>query len=391
MAATAQFFIALLVFVISCQAQPPETELFRQAAEHVRNKEYGDAIPLLRQLTASWPGEARYHIDLGFSLWMRHESEEAARELEIAVKLKPGDSVALYYLGRIAEEHDSTDRAIQLYEGDLSSKDVIYDAYLRLAALYIAKGNLARALEIATEAIRQAPWDGSAHYLAGTIYRRTGHIKESEQEFASSRRLNDLDQRFTHDLTALVDASSKKDADRVASLTADILQSSAVNPEVMLSLGIVLGQGGYSEQAVMPLQRAAAAMPESFAANFDLGLTMVRLGRTAESEGPLQRALAILPESFDARRVLGVLYAAEGRNTDAIVALKAALALNPKDSHVAALLGQQYLASGSPGDAVQTIEDAIRIDPADSKLKLLLVQACRSLEKPAAACQGIPQ
>ena len=372
--------VVILATTAIARAGDADKDLFRRATELVRSHDYKGAIPLLRELVGSNPFELRYHVNLGFALWSRDELDEAAKELKTALLIDSTDPVANYYLGRIEETQDHFERAISLFE---SSRKTTPDAGVREAVLYQKLGQHEKSLELLKEAIYRTPWDGAAHYLAAMSLRKLGKEREAQQELASSQHLKKIDQNSTQYLSELSDAAGRHESDRVRVLRSAVLGDP--NPAVMLSLGLVLAQAGYDVEAVEPLQRADAALPDSFAASFDLGLALMKTGKSAEAEPPLQHAAALLPDSFDAHRVLGALYASTNRHLEAIAALKRASALQPDHQPVLALLALQYLSAGKADEALNTL---VHADPSPAKDELTR-RACAELSAKEAKGQGV--
>ena len=67
--------------------------------------------------------------------------------------------------------------------------DEVPTAYLEASAA-ADKGNSARAVELATEAINKDPTFARAHYLRGREYFRLGKIRESVRDFDQYVKLN---------------------------------------------------------------------------------------------------------------------------------------------------------------------------------------------------------
>ncbi len=350
-------------------------ELFKQAAELIEKDQFSAAVERLRKAAALTPNQARVRHYLGYALWKLGQTGPATIEFERALRLDPQNTYTRYFLGRIAYSQDRVDQAIKFFESVLATGEPVFDTYQRLGQAYLRKGEPAKAQDRLQQALEQTPWDGAIHYQLAKIYRQTGRQEEAQRELETAERLKRADRASIEKLLQLSEAVRNHQLDRTLTLRDEVLGQPSKDPEILLWLGILLGQGNLYQEALEPLRLAVVKAPTSFEAHYNLGLTLVSLGQTPEGESSLKKAVELRPGSFEANSILAVLYANQTRNQEAIERLRAANQARPGNLKVLALLGQQYLEGHYLDEAIQTLHKAVRLSPADPKLRYLLVEA----------------
>jgi len=341
----------------------------------IEKDRFAAAIPLLRQAADLDPEAARIHHYLGYALWKTRQWSAASAEFETALKLEPGNPYTEYFQARIAYSQGDVDRAIQLYEATIASGNPVFDTRQRLGQAYLRKGKLTKALDATQQTLQQTPWDGALHYQLGRIYRQMGRLNEAQQEFELSARSKRVDQASIQKLLELSEAIRDKQRDRALELRAELLGQPFHDPDTLVWLGTLLGQGNFYREALQPLQLAAETSPNSFEAHYNLGLTLVRIEQYQEAETHLKKALEVRPDSFEGNSVLAVLYVNQNRNGEAIERLREAAKARPGDPKVLGLLGQQYLQGRYLDEAIETLQEAARLKPDDLSFRYLLIDA----------------
>lgn len=138
-------------------------------------------------------------------------------------------------------------------------------------------------------------------------------------------------------------------------------------PTLQANLGMALHLSGRDQEAVVPLQRAAAAIKDSFPAHFFLGASLTRLGRFEDAVQPLQRAAQIDPSHPFAKALLGDALEAVGRFAEAADRWTELQALAPKNPYAHAGLVRSH--ERLSADAVELLRDR---DPESPYLLRLL-------------------
>ena len=114
---------------------------------------------------------------------------------------------------------------------------------------------------------------------------------------------------------ALLDVGRLEEAEK---LTAEVLESRADDPQILLTRATVLESLGRSDEALAAYERAASLDPSSEERACDYASALARTGASAKAMDVVRKVLADHPDSLRGRIVLGELLAAEGRWAEAL-------------------------------------------------------------------------
>jgi tetratricopeptide (TPR) repeat protein len=134
------------------------------------------------------------------------------------------------------------------------------------------------------------------------------------------------------------------------------------NAELSFTIGEYYFHLSKSLESAVYLRRALDEQGDHFGARLLLGLLSGDEGETDSAILHLQRALTLDETSFAAHFGLGRLLAREAKFDEALTHLKRALALNPTpEMHY--LVGRAYWEQGRPEQAFKHMQKAVRLDP----------------------------
>jgi tetratricopeptide (TPR) repeat protein len=144
-------------------------------------KEYQAALELR-------PGEAELHEALGQLYLDNHSDPDAQRELEAALALDPSRAHALYLLGRLYVQNRENEKAIPYLERALRSQPDSAEASELLGTAYVRLGQFANAIPRLEKA---APRDhyGNVHYQLYLAYHKLGREELAKKALARSQDL----------------------------------------------------------------------------------------------------------------------------------------------------------------------------------------------------------
>ena len=350
-------------------------ELVQQAVALIEKEKTKEAIPLLREAVSLAPSEVQAHYSLGYALWKQSQPEAAVVEFRKVLELDPKHVLAQYFLARIAQAKEQWIRSARLYEAIVASGQIVYDTYTQLSQVYLRQGETAKALQLLQKAVLESPLDGSLHYRLGQVYKQMGQLENARRSLETAERLKQGDQKSIQKTLDLSMAIQNKQQDQVMRIREELLNESSRDPDILMQVGVLLGSGGYYEQSLEPLRRAAEILNDSFEAHFDLGLSLLQLGQSQQAEAALKKAVEIRPESFEANSTLAVVYVNQNQTDEAIKRLRAARKARPDNVKVIAMLGQQYLQGLYLQEAIETLSEAVRLKPEDPMLRSLLTSA----------------
>src|SRR5207248_4343929 len=144
-------------------------------------KEYQTALELR-------PGEAELHEALGQLYLDTHSDGDAQSELERALALDPSRTHALYLLGRLYVQNRDNERAVPYLERALRLQPDLAEASELLGTAYVRLGQFASAIPKLEKA---APRDhyGNVHYQLYLAYHKLGREELAKKALARSQDL----------------------------------------------------------------------------------------------------------------------------------------------------------------------------------------------------------
>ena len=157
-------------------------------------------------------------------------------------------------------------------------------------------------------------------------------------------------------------------------------------------LGAIYKQAGLNAEALLPMQNAAALLPDDAEAHYNLGLTHQDLGNLNEAKNAYLHALRIDPDFFHAHNSLGVLSQSQGQIEDAQASFREAIRVNPRHADAHNNLGNALKEAGHADQAIACYRRALQINPdhllARSNLGLVLEET-GALNEAAACFQSV--
>lgn len=151
------------------------------------------------------------------------------------------------------------------------------------------------------------------------------------------------------------------------------------------ALGTVLQQMGRNADALAPLKKAAALLPNDAQVHNNLGITLNDLGRLEEAEECLRRALQIDANFADAHCNLGSALQDIGRFPEAETSFQRAIQLQPNSAIAHYNLGNLLKEQGRFGEAEASYRRALNIKPDYAQALSNLGVTLNDLARPAEA------
>jgi tetratricopeptide (TPR) repeat protein len=318
--------------------QDSET-LFRHALDVTRNNyialdNFGNALfdkgridEAIRQFQEALrlkPDDANAHYNLGAALGAMGQYDEAIPQFQTAIRLKPNDAWDYFDLGVALDKEGRTDEAIRQFQTALRLKPDDPKARFNLANALAKKGQTDEAISQYREAVRLKPDYAIAHYNLGNVLDNKGRTDEAIREFQEAVRLkpNDAD---THN-----------------------------------ALGAAFDEKGRVDEAIRQFQEAIRLKPDDAMAHNNLGSVFLNEGRTNEAIGQFQEAIRLKPDYANANNNLGYLWARRGENLDQARALiEKAVQLEPKNAAFLDSMGWVLLKLNRPGEGLDYLLKAI--------------------------------
>jgi len=380
-------FLALVIAGPAPATDSP-ADLLAQAEKLIKADDLDGARKLLVTARQADPENVRVRYQLGYVFFRERRLDLAEAEFKVVVNLAPPALYSRYYLGRIALLEGHPKEAAQWLEPVAHAESAVLDALAQLGKACFESGRTEDALVALQGASRQAPWDGGLHYQLGRVYQRLRQPGLARDEFSISERLKSADRQAVEKLLAFSQHLNKGEKEPAISIYQDLIHNQHADPDVLISLGVLLANAGLETEALEPFRIAADRDPAFFQAQYNRGLTLLKLGRAAEAEAPLSRAVHLQPESFDANSALALAYIEQGRHANATGPLEAAHRLRPSSTRIAGLLASAYLRTAKPENALAVLRKAMTPGPPDSKLYFLLIETSQATKDNAGALKA---
>ena len=263
-----------------------------------RNRDYRSARSIWEDTVAHWPGDPRPRINLGTALISNPATQdEAVRQIEQAIRLKPDYGVAYAYCG---------------------------------ALLAMVPGREAEAESAFREGLRLRPDFALGHLNYGKLLAKlAGRGQEAVAELKAALILQRDDTAVQAEAHAALGALYAKLPGRRAEGIAELRESVRLDPDLDVAranLGAVLAEepGGLAE-AVVQLEKARDLQPDSAEAWNNLGLLLYRARRAPEALAAYAAAIRLQPEYVPAHYNLGVALLDSGQSEKAVAELGRAL------------------------------------------------------------------
>jgi tetratricopeptide (TPR) repeat protein len=348
------------------QEKPKPSETAQSAEVHLgkgyeamRNERYEDAAREFRAALAIDDSLVmRACFPLGVALFEQRNYPAARTEFETVRKLAGEQPGIFYYIGRIDQEEHNYQEAIENLS-KAAEKPPFPDTAFYLGLAYLKAGDEQNAEKWLKEAVRVNPGDSRAFYQLATLYRKQGRTEEANAAFARTKEEKTASDKLTQ---LKMECGQELDhglTEKARSLCERLNDTS--DPEKLAALGVLYGQHGFTEEALVPLRRAAELSPRSPQMQYNLAYTYYRLGRFSEARAPLEQATQRWPDLFPLRSLYGNVLWKLGDVSGAHDALRYANKLNPDDKPTAELLYQSAVLLADGSEAKGATEDAIRL------------------------------
>jgi tetratricopeptide (TPR) repeat protein len=246
------------------------------------------------------------------------EEDDPKRLIEL--EAKTNRMLELYREGRLEE-------AIALGREVIARRPDMDLAYLQVAYLERARGDLRAATSWARRAVELRPADAESAALLAVYLTEAGRARDA--------------------VAFLEPWLAREDGDL----------------DVLNALGVALASAGRPKDALAVLERARRAHPTNTQALVNIGTVGLMNGDLQAARRAFEAALAIDPDVARAQNSLGVIAAREGRTAEAVERWRRAVALNPEDYQTLFNLGTQLWDAGRRAEARPYLEAYLRSAP----------------------------
>lgn len=262
------------------------------------------------RLTLSAPDQAVgdvvfAHFVLGLAAYRKDELQEAASELERALRGDPGFAYGHYHLGRVLRRQGNPTGAVESLREAIRLEPGLVYAYKELALALKEEGDSAGAIQILEQALRVQPRFGEGHYELGIIALERGDPDAAAEQFRQALRDQPDLAEAQYELGMI--ALERGDTETAERHFASAVGLRSDLTEAHFELGMLWRDRGDFDQAALYLGNAVRLRPDSADLLTELGRVELKRRRTDAAVEHFRRALAIDPEFTDASEELGAV------------------------------------------------------------------------------------
>lgn len=349
---------------------------FQAAVAEYNAGHYAEAAAKLEQLLPRVRNSFEVHELLGLSYASLSRDEDAIRELQAAVRLKPDSAAARTNLAASLSHAGETEPAGEQFRKALALEPDNYTANHNLGEYYVGTGNLPEALPLLARAQKINPAAYDNGYDLATAEFLTGHLPEARQ--AIEKLLAFKNTGELHNLLGQID---EKQGNYLAAAK-DYETAAHIDPsdDNLFAWGGELLVHRTYEPAVAVFQYATKRFPNSPRLQIGLGMALYARGLYQDSVTALLKAVDLAPDDARCYQFLARAYDRSPQQVDEVIErFRRYAALQPANAHAQyyyamSLWKGKRLEQSSPD--LQTVEDllkkSIALDPnfADAHLQL---------------------
>ncbi|HEY3025179.1 MAG TPA: tetratricopeptide repeat protein [Pyrinomonadaceae bacterium] len=303
---------------------------------------YQEAARDLEHAVTLKPANAEYHAGLGYTLWKIGRHAEAIAAERSAVKLDDKNFTAHYQLGRFL-----------LFTGGNNGQQ-----------LTEAATHLRRALEI-------DPRHSEVRFDLLTAYRTMGDAAQAVAQLKLLENARPSDPRVIY-IDALL-ASDRGDLKAAISGFREALRQDATLFGAWQDLGLAYIKSGRWNEAVENFAELSKRQPDAVEVAYFYALSLYNAGRVAEAEREARRTLRLDAGTSAAHTLLGIILASRGdADAEASESLSQAVALDPSSFDAHFYLGRVQYTMRYYAAAVQSLRAALKLNPKHAEARFFL-------------------
>jgi tetratricopeptide (TPR) repeat protein len=371
----AQFHCAVAAFEAALTLAPAAQTRYNLAFALIQDHQPRRAARELRAVLAEQPNSFAAHNALGLALQDLGATDEAAEEFKTALKANPRYALADYDLAQLLSSQGSYRAAAYYLKEGLATSPVPELALQMKAALAVAYaqlGQYADSIPLFQEVVAANPQAVDPHFDLATAYAHRENYIDAVKEYKEVLRIDP--NRIEAELLLAKALLNQSNVEACLPYLRDYAGRKPKDPEGLEVLGDALKESpSHLSEAIEVLQRAVAANPRSYKAQYDLGVVLGRSGHLEDAIRALQTAVKLKPEGSEARYQLAQILRKAKHDSAAKEQFAAFERLKDEDQRRAKAVflsnhGNDLLREGRDRQAVEAYREALAITNSDPKL-----------------------
>lgn len=167
-----------------CNHTLANEELFKKAANHLKNKNYDTAISLLNQIVIADPKDCAAWTELGTAYFRKGNLDDAEKSYQRALQERPSFLPALINLGKLRLARRNFEGAIEALSLALKEQPLSADTNFLVGEAYLQIKKGSKAVGYLNEAIRLDPiGKAEAHLRLAALYKGAGLKEKAAAEY----------------------------------------------------------------------------------------------------------------------------------------------------------------------------------------------------------------
>lgn len=280
---------------------------------------------------------------------------------------------AAYYRGAALLELKQAAAAESQLRAAIAADPALVEAKVALCESIAGQNELARALEVSGDVVREHPDSALAWLMRGTLLARRGENSRALQALERAHDLAPRQLEFVRKLVLLVGLTDVRLAQRnveQARVSSDELARLAPgSPIALITASRVLMAANDNVAAAASLHRVVNANPQLTQARFLLAVTLLAQGNLGQAGQELGAVIDQVPGHIEARQLLAQVRMRQNDPDGAMQVLVPALQSGPDDPRLSLLMDAARAKSGRSGPAADLLERALQDAPDNQALQ----------------------
>jgi tetratricopeptide (TPR) repeat protein len=159
-------------------------------ATYSRNAVWASKVSLWEDTVGKSPSLVYPRNNLGIAYIEADRLDDAIREFQAALAIKPDHATAHNNLGVLRVRQGRLDEAMAFFQSAVRYDPELVDAHNNVGLIYLAKGRFAEAEKSFRTAMGLDPGYAKAHYNLGVRFEREGRLEEAGAEFQAALRID---------------------------------------------------------------------------------------------------------------------------------------------------------------------------------------------------------